>query len=191
MVRRGLILATILSAGLTALAQGSSTDQIRQVARDTWPGPRTVGIVCNYKYSQETIQAMLGEFEPGTTIQVVDARLQEHINLASQMMSNLKPDYVLVLPKDTLVWDGSFAATRVIHRMNAADIPTLATTPVALTQGVWAVMGPATGNQLRLNPKYSNHLVFTAYGKPIQPGLASNRDMSPPVGVTVRVMAAN
>jgi len=190
MVRTGVILATFLSAGLTAFAQGSSTDQILQVARSTWPGPQSVGIVCNYKHSQQAILAMLGAFEPGTTVHVADTRTWDHITRATQVMRDLKPDYVLVLPNDCLVWDGSFSATWVIKRMNASQIPTLATTPAALTQGAWAVAGPATGNEVMINPAFSTNPVFLVFGKPIQPGLASNRDLSAPAGVSVRVMAA-
>lgn len=152
MTRTCFTLSFLLAAGLAAFPQGLATDQIVQVGRATWPGDITVGIVCNYAKSGESVRAMLDSFSPGSSVKVMDVRHWEHMTKACRILERVKPQYVLLLPDDPLVHDGSVEATLLINYMNFFKIPTLATTPKALTQGAWAVMGPATGNLLQVNP---------------------------------------
>ena len=167
MKRSSITLTTILAAGLAAFSQSNGTDQILQVARATWPGGHTVGIVCSYARSGETIRAMMDAFAPGSSVKVIDVRPGWNMDKACSILGNLRPNYVLLLPNDPVVYDGSFEATKVINRMNQLEIPTLASTPVALSQGAWAVKGPATGNLLQVNPALKGYV--EAYGTPIDP----------------------
>ena len=167
MNRSRITFAAILAAGLAAFPQANGTDQILAVARNTWPGSQTVGIVCNYAKSGESIRAMLDSFAPGSAIKVMDVRHTDHIATACVILGRINPKYVLLLPNDPLVHDGSFEASFVIARMNYQKIPTLATTPNALSQGAWAVMGPATGNVLQVNPSLQEFI--DAHGAPMSP----------------------
>jgi hypothetical protein len=162
-----LTLTTLLAVGLAASAQSNGTDQILQVARATWPGSHTVGIVCDYSLSHEQVRALLYSFPPGSTVKVIDLRPGWDADRACSILANLTPDYILLLPDDPVVHDGSSEATRVITRMNQLGIPTLATTPAALSQGAWAAMGPDTGNALQVNPSLNGYTA--AYGVPIRP----------------------
>lgn len=160
-------LTSLLAVGTAAFAQTHTTDQILQVARATWPGPHTVGIICDYSDNRSTIEAMLGSFPQGSTIHVIDTKAGVGIARACTYIGNRHPQYVLLLPEDRLVYDGSFHATQVISNMNRRQIPTLGTTPLALSQGAWAVMGPATGNLLQVNPSLNGYV--ETYGTPISP----------------------
>lgn len=162
-----ITLTALLATGLAACAQTNSTGQILQVARATWPGPHTVGIVCDYSRSRGAIDAMLDSFPQGSTIHVADTRIAMQVGRACEYLASQHPQYVLLLPVDHLVHDGSFLATQVITNMNQRQIPTLGTTPIALSQGAWAVMGPATGNQLQVNPSLKGYVEI--YGTPISP----------------------
>jgi len=128
------------------------TDQILGVARATWPSSHMVGIVCDYSRSKDSIEAMLDSFPQGSVIQVIDVRRWQDIGAATTILSRISPQYVLLLPNDPLVRDGSFAATGLISRMGVYGIPVLGTSPAAVSQGAWVAMGPATGNLLQENP---------------------------------------
>lgn len=167
MKRSSTFLTTVLAAGLAAFAQSNRPEQILQVARATWPGSHTVGIVCSYARSGETIRAMMDDFAPGSSIKVIDVRPGRNMDKACSILANLGPHYVLLLPNDSVVYDGSFEATNVINRMNQLNIPTLASTPAALAQGAWAAKGPATGNLLQVNPALKGYI--EVYGTPIDP----------------------
>lgn len=145
-------LALILAAGLSAFPQELPTDAIVRVGRATWPGDITVGVVCDHARSGARVRALQAGFAPGSRILVVDARHPEHLTRACMLLGQAKPEFVLLLPDDPLVHDGSPEAYRVIQSMTARNIPTLATTPAALAQGAWAVAGPATGGVLQVNP---------------------------------------
>ncbi|MBL0209519.1 MAG: hypothetical protein IPQ13_01180 [Holophagaceae bacterium] len=167
MKRSALVLSTLFASGLVAFAQTNGTDQILQVAGATWPGPHNVGIVCDYSRSKGAVDAMIESFPLGSRIYVADIRQSSHVTSACSVLGKLRPQYVLLLPKDLLVHDGSFNATLVISNMNRRQIPTLGTLPVALSQGAWAVMGPATGNMLQVNPTLKEYI--ETYGAPISP----------------------
>lgn len=186
MNRPGSTFATILMAGVAAFAQGT-TDQILHVARNTWPGGRTVGIVCNYAKSGESVRAMLGAFEPGSAVKVFDVRHWDHLGKACGILDRVRPQYVLLLPDDPVVRDGSVEASRLIRHLNFRQIPTLATTPAALTQGAWAAMGPATGNVLLVNSALQGYI--EAYGTPFKPATAA-RNEGASSGATLTVIAA-
>lgn len=174
-----LTLSILLAAGSAAFAQTAGTEQILEVARDTWPGPQTVGIVCNYAKSGENIRAMLDAFAPGSTVKVLDVRHQEHITKACLIMWRVKPQYVLLLPADPIVHDGVREASVVIRLMNLRQIPTLATTSTALAQGALAAKGPTTGNVLQVNPAIKGYIEDVT-GAPIPLGasrvVGSRRD---------------
>jgi hypothetical protein len=173
MSRTSLTFAALLTTGMAVFSQGGSTQQILQVARNTWPGPQTVGIVCNYARSGEAVRAMLRDFTPGSSVKVLDVRTTEHLATACNILWRVPPQYILLLPDDPFVHDGSIAATEVIHRMNFKQIPTLATTPAALAQGAWAVVGPATDGVLKVNPALQGYV--DAYGTPMAPARPSAR----------------
>ncbi len=183
-----ITLTTLMAAGLAAFPQSTSTDQILQVARATWPGPHSVGVVCDYSWSKGSIDAMLDSLPPGSNVYVADTRPGTDIGKASGVLVRVRPLYVLLLPKDRLVHDGSFYAAKVIYRMNQCQIPTLATTPAALAQGAWAVMGPATGNMLQVNPTLTGYI--ETYGTPITPLRQNAKKTNVSTRATVSVIAA-
>lgn len=183
-----ITLTTLVAAGLAAFPQSTDTDHILQVARATWPGPHTVGVVCNYSFSKGSIEAMLDSLPPGSTVFVADAKVGENVARACDILRNKRPQYVLLLPKDRLVRDGSFHATQMIHMMNQRQIPILATTPIALTQGAWAVMGPATGNILQVNSTLTGYI--EAYGTPISPLRPNAKNTGASTRATVSLIAA-
>lgn len=188
MNRSRITFAAILTAGLAAFPQANGTDQILAVARNTWPGSQTVGIVCNYAKSGESIRAMLDSFAPGSAIKVIDVRHADHLATACVILGRTNPKYVLLLPNDPLVHDGSFAASFVIVRMNGLKIPTLATTPTALSQGAWAVMGAATGNVLQMNPSLQEFIELR--GTPMSPSLPIARKFGDGQRAALSVIAA-
>jgi hypothetical protein len=179
---------TLLAVGLAASAQSNSTDQILQVARATWSGAHTVGIVCDYSLSHEQVRALRYSFPPGSALKVIDVRPGWSFDRACTILGNLTPDYVLLLPEDPIVRDGSPVATQVITRMNHLQVPTLATTTAALSQGAWAAMGPGTGNALLVNRSLNGFA--EAYGSPIRPSTPQERNGKGEAKATLSVIPA-
>ena len=53
----------------------------------------------------------------------------------------------MLLPKDPVVRDGSFAASRMIPSLDGYHIPTVGTRVVALDQGAYFVLGDETNDE--------------------------------------------
>lgn len=140
-------MAAITLAG--ASAQATDFAPLMDVVQATWPGKNHIGVVANYRQSQPEIQALAAVAGAGSTITVLDIRGRGEFERAGSVMVNqVKPDYLVLLPQDPLVWDGSFNATLLTNFLATRGIPTVATTPKALAQGAVFAMGAATGMEL-------------------------------------------
>ncbi len=186
-MNRSLALRTsFLVAGLGAFAAAGDTDQILSVARAVWPGPQTVGVVCHFQHSEATLQSILDCVPTGSKVVVADVRRPENVQVACNAIFATQPHYVLMLPKDLVVRDGSMAGVMVIRAMNSFNVPTLATTTMALSQGAWAVAGPQTGNVLKVNPALKGYI--EAWGEPIDPRVSRYFPDSPRGRATLTVV---
>ncbi|HJV21420.1 MAG TPA: hypothetical protein VJ570_01935 [Holophagaceae bacterium] len=144
-------LCTLSLAALLAApsAFAGDLDQVVDVGRATWSTAR-VGVVCDAQASRERIQE-LARLMGGGTLTVADVRHAENVGRAATALRLANPAYMVLLPDDPVVHDGSFAGTAAIRAMASYDVPTLATTRAGLRQGAAAAIGPDTGNQLLLN----------------------------------------
>ncbi len=147
-------------AGIAAVALAGSTVQatefgpLMNVVHATWPEKAHIGVVADYSYSQDEIDALARSAGDGSTITVLDTHYASDLDKASSIMVNrVKPDFVVLLPHDRMVWDGSYHASKLVGRVAFHGIPTIATTPVALRQGVAFAMGQATGFDLLVADK--------------------------------------
>jgi hypothetical protein len=141
----------VFLAGAAALALAATTAQaadfapLMDVAHATWPDKTHIGVVANYDNSREEILELAREAGEGSRITVLDLRSSAQLALARNLLVNrVKPDYMVLLPKDTLVHDGSFAATYLVQQSARAGIPTIATTAAAMHQGAVFAVGEST-----------------------------------------------
>ena len=122
---------------------------LMSVAHETWPGKSRIAVVANYEASRKAIDALALEAGAGNSITVLDTRSAAQMEKASNLLSQrIKPDYLVLLPQDPVVWDGSFAATTLVARSALHGIPTLGTTAKALKQGAVFAVSEATGYEL-------------------------------------------
>jgi|GEM_PF-1765062 len=140
-----------------SMAQATDFGPLMDVVRTTWPEKTHIGVVADYRNSREEILFLAMAAGKGNTITVYDVRIPAQVPVArnlltqkadDQRVKNLKPDYLVLLPSDPLVRDGSPWATYLIDRLAAAGIPTIAATPKALQQGAVFALSEWTGLQL-------------------------------------------
>lgn len=145
-------IAALALAGFTA----SATDfgPLMEVTHSTWPAKTHLAVVADYGHSQDEITNLAMAAGEGSRITVLDTRDAAQIERACHLISDrVHPDYVVLLPADNLVWDGSFNATLVVGRLAHGGIPTIATTAKAIPQGAVFAMGEGTGMQLMVTDK--------------------------------------
>ena len=179
-LQHSLVAAALSLAGAAVSAQATDFSPLMEVARSTWPGQGHIAVVANYKASQSEIEALAMAAGAGMRITVVDTITELGILPAvQQLRSHVKPAYLVLLPNDPLVRDGSFQASRVIGMLAEKGCPTIATTTKSLAQGAVFALGPGTGMELQVSP----HPVGTVHV--VLPGRAANRGWFEPAQVTV------
>jgi hypothetical protein len=143
---RSLTTLAIAAVGLGLHAEDFNA--VMDVARQTWPEKTRIGIVCDYSKNQEAIQQLAMAAGSGTTLLVMDTRHISEVPMAQHRLQQRKTDFVVLLPNDRIIRDGSFDATMLVGRMAIKGIPTIATTPIALKQGAVFSIGDGTHGQL-------------------------------------------
>lgn len=146
-------LASLAGVAVFALAgfpaQATDFGPLMNVVHTTWPEKTHIGVVANYRVSREAIENLAAGAGEGCTITVLDVTGEAQLDKACNLLlSKVRPDYMVLLPEDTVVWDGSFAASRLVNRVASRGIPSIATTPLAIRQGAAFAMGEATGFEL-------------------------------------------
>jgi hypothetical protein len=78
----------------------------------------------------------------------VDTRSASTLNGALQVLNARGADYLVMLPRDPIFFEGGFPATQLVHGLARKGVPSVGTTPMALQQGAVFAIGERTGNQL-------------------------------------------
>lgn len=151
---------SIFLSGLAALTLAGTplraTDfgPLMEVVRTTWPQKTRLAVVADYANSRAEIFALAQAAGSGTTLTVLDTRHGDQANVAATLLVHrVKPDYVVLLPRDRAVWDGSVPATILVRKVAEAGIPSIATTPRSLQNGALFAMGEATGLETLVTEK--------------------------------------
>jgi hypothetical protein len=143
-------MAGILALALAApAAQAADFGPLMNVVHQTWPDKTHIGVVADYHASRGAIEALAEQAGPASTITVLNVTGEGQLERAGNLLASLvKPDYLVLLPEDRVVRDGSFGASQLVARAAWRGVPTIATTPAALHQGAVFAMGEKTGFQL-------------------------------------------
>jgi hypothetical protein len=129
-------------------AQSGDFQAVMEVAKTTWPYKHHLGVVCNYEASKDQIADLAGSAASGSLITVVDTRSASSLNGALQVLNARGADYLVMLPRDPIFFEGGFPATQLVHGLARKGVPSVGTTPLALQQGAVFAIGERTGNQL-------------------------------------------
>jgi len=141
----GIMAVALAGSALQATDFGPLVD----VVKSTWPERTHVAVVADAARSQEDILALARTLGEGSTLTVLDVQGRSQIDAAgNQLLMRASPDYLVLLPEDPRVHDGSLEASRLVRQVAARGIPTLGTTRRALAQGAVFVMGADTGYEL-------------------------------------------
>jgi hypothetical protein len=139
---------------LAGTVQATDFGPLMEVARTTWPKKARLCVVANYRHSQEDILALAWEAGSGSTLTVIDVTHPDQIGRAGHLITFWKkPDFIVLLPKDPLVRDGSPWATRLLSTAVITGIPTIGTTRKAVRQGAVFAIGPDTGLNVLVTEK--------------------------------------
>lgn len=144
-------LLLVLAAG--AALQANDFGDLMKVSKETWSGKRHIGVICHYGFSASRVQALAEAAGEGFHITVADIRRGEHVSRAANLLDLRAADYLVLLPKDPLVRDGSYGATVAIHALSRRGIPSVGMSPEALGQGAVFAVGPRTGGELLVNDR--------------------------------------
>lgn len=142
------------SLGVAAIALASfalSAEDFRPLmttTQATWPSKQHIGVICNYRESQDQVAALARAAGTGSLITVVDVRLADQASAAAYLLAHQKTDYMVLLPGDRLFRDGSFGATVAVNQLARLGVPAIGTSPIALRQGAVFCVGSGTNGQL-------------------------------------------
>ena len=146
-------LAPAILGFTTLAAQGSDFGPLLSVAERTWPEKNHIGVVCNYRASQDQIADMARAASPGTVITVADTYTSRLMQSAQSILRNQKVDYLVLLPRDPVFFEGGFSARMLVQRLAANGIPSVGTRPIGLKQGAVFCIGPDTHGELLVTDK--------------------------------------
>lgn len=150
-----------LGAAMLAFAalglQAEDFQPLMKVAQATWPEKHHIGVICDYRNSQNEVQALAQASGPGTLITVADTRLLEHAEKAATLLAGRSAQFVVLMPHDRLFRDGSFGATLAVNSLGRKGVPAVGTTPVALKQGAVFSVGEGTRGEILV----TNRLIGT------------------------------
>lgn len=173
-------------AGLALQAEDFST--LAQVAKTTWPEKNHIGVICDYRDSKAQVEDLALALGPDSMITVVDIRRDEQASGGAQIIANRHANYLVLLPKDRLIRDGSFGATLAIHRLAQRGVPTVGTSAKALAQGAVFSMGDATRGELLVTNRLRGTVDVI-----LPAGIGYSQKASLPLGegmATIAVLAA-
>lgn len=148
-VKSAILFALVSGAAL----QANDFGDLMKVSKETWDSKRHIGVICNYGFSASRVQALAEAAGEGFHITVADIRRGEHVSRAANLLNLRAADYLVLLPNDPLVRDGSYGATVAIHALSRRGIPSVGTSPEALVQGAVFAVGPRTGGDLLVSDR--------------------------------------
>ncbi|HTL98012.1 MAG TPA: hypothetical protein VL181_04320, partial [Holophagaceae bacterium] len=127
-------------------------------ARQAWPDNSAFTVVCDYGLSRDAVQAAArAAGENGyQAITVVDIHRVANMGLAVNYVATHAPRFVLLLPRDFVVGDGTPGATALVHGLDSYNIPACSTSRVALNQGALFAQGDDTDGELLINDRLRN-----------------------------------
>ena len=138
-----------VALALTGLGlQAEDFTPLMQVVKSTWPEKCHIGVICDYRNSQAQVADLANAAGGSSQITVVDIRRLEQAQLGAQMLVNRLAEFLVLLPKDRLVYDGSYGATVAISRLAMLGVPAVGTTPKALAQGAVFSIGDGTNGEV-------------------------------------------
>jgi len=133
--------------------QAEDFQPLMKVAKTTWPEKTHLGVICDYRQSQAQVENLAMAAGPEARITVVDVHHFDQASLAAQILANRQANFLVLLPEDRLVRDGSYPATLAVRRLALYGIPAVGTTPKALNQGAVFSMGDGTQGDLLVTNK--------------------------------------
>lgn len=126
-------------------AQASDFKPMMDVAQTTWPTKTHIGVIADYRQSRDDILDLARSAGSRCRITVLDVKQPSGVPVAgNQMACSIKPDFLVLLPRDPRVWEGSPNATRAIRQLAFHGVPVIGTTPMAIRQGAVFACGPET-----------------------------------------------
>jgi len=141
---------TLLLLGLAApAARATDFGPLMDTARQAWPEKSRICVVANYLQSRQEINDLAAGAGAGAVITVLDVTRPDQLDRATSLaIFGEKHDFIVLLPNDPFVRDGSPYASRIVSRAAMAGLPAIATTPLAMHQGAVFAVGQATGYTL-------------------------------------------
>jgi len=180
----GAVALTLAGYGL----QAEDFSSLAQVAKTTWPEKNHIGVICDYRDSKAQVEDLAQAIGAGSRITVVDIRRDEQAQGGAQLIANRHADFLVLLPKDRVVRDGSFGATLAIHRLAQCGVPTVGTHPKAVAQGAVFSMGDGTQGEILVTNRLRGTVDVI-----LPPGIGYSQKASLSLGqgmATIAVLAA-
>jgi len=142
--------STLLLLGLAApSAHATDFGPLMDTARQAWPEKTRICVLANYVQSRQEINDLAAGAGAGAVITVLNMTRPDQIDRATSLaLTGNRHDFIVLLPNDPFVRDGSPYASRIVSRAAMAGIPAIATTPLAMHQGAVFAVGLATGYTL-------------------------------------------
>jgi hypothetical protein len=142
-----LFLSLVSGIGL----QAGDFTKLLDTAHSSWPEKRHIGVICDYGVSLDAVEDLAIAAGPESQISVAHLHYLDNYRAAVDLLRHRKVDYLVLIPRDTLVRDGSMRASYAIVSLGQSGIPTIGTTPKAILQGAAFAIGRGTQGELLVN----------------------------------------
>lgn len=141
-------LGTVTLALVGMAVQAEDFSSLMQVAKGTWPEKTHLGVICDYRNSKDQVEDLARAAGPNAMITVVDVHRLDQALVGAQLLANRKTQYMVLLPGDPIIRDGSYGATLAISRLANYGIPSVGTSPKAIGQGAVFSLGDGTNGEV-------------------------------------------
>jgi hypothetical protein len=150
-------ISTTLGATAMALAalvlSAEDFQPLMNTTQTTWPEKHHIGVICNYPDNKAQVEALALAAGEGALITVADARRIDQAGAAASLLTSHRADFVVLMPHDRYFRDGSFGATVAVDHLAHRGVPSIGTTPMALTQGAAFSVGDGTEGQILVSDR--------------------------------------
>lgn len=118
-----------------------------------YQGKTHFGVACNFSNNRDRVADLQRALPEGSTLTVVDVKHPMQVGPAASAMRQRGVELVALMPRDTLIYDGSAHATALIGYLGD-KVPAFGTTAAAIKNGCALALGQGTNWELMINPKF-------------------------------------
>jgi len=139
---------------LAAACLGLSASEYTHLASELhaiWPAKHRVGVVCDAAAQRQELDILSLALGPEAKLLVIDAHSTLELGTAVNALRAHQADFVVLLPGDRLLCEGSPLRVELARNLANFGIPCMGTTAKSVEDGALFAIGSDTDNRQRIH----------------------------------------